>query len=188
MNLVVAHLSVPMAGEIANGDVAVFRIDGAGRALFGVIDGLGHGVDAAAAARAAAQCLETVSLDDSLQDIMQQLHEQLMGSRGAAGTVCLVRTGAIEACAVGNVELRSSDIRIPLIFSPGILGVRLTKLRACRAALPSRARVVLFSDGISSRVPVEDVRNLAPRPACDALMQRYRRKEDDATVLVADAE
>ena len=62
------------------------------------------------------------------------------------------------------------------------------EVHACRAALSSRARIVLFSDGISSRVPVDDVRSLAPPAACDALMQKYRRKEDDATVLVADAE
>jgi len=187
MNLDVAHLSLPMIGEIANGDRAVSRTDGEGRSLFGVIDGLGHGVEAAAAAQAAAQCLEAISLDTPLQAIMQHVHDGLIGSRGAAATLCLVRAGIIEVCAVGNVEVRSSNVRIPLVFSPGILGVRVVKLHACRAALSSGARVVLFSDGISSRVPVDDVRSLGPRPACDALMQKYRRKEDDATVLVADA-
>lgn len=187
MKLDVAHVSLPMVGEIANGDRAVSCTDGEGRFLFGVIDGLGHGVDAAAASQAAIECLQTVALDTSLHGIMQQVHDRLIGSRGAAGTVCVVRDGAIEVCAVGNVEVRS-DMRIPLVFSPGILGVRVAKLHACRAAIPSRARIVLFSDGISSRVPVDDVRSLAPSLACDALMQKYRRKEDDATVLVADAE
>jgi negative regulator of sigma-B (phosphoserine phosphatase) len=183
----VAHLSLPMLGELANGDRAVSRVDAEGRALFGVVDGLGHGVDAAAAAQKAADCLESVSLDVSLWDVMQTVHERLVGSRGAAATICLLRRGEIEVCAVGNVEVRSPDLRLPLVFSPGILGVRVAKLHACRAAVSSRARFVLFSDGISSRVPVEDVRGLAPRSACEALMQRYRRKEDDATVLVADA-
>jgi hypothetical protein len=188
MKFDVAHLSLPMTGQIANGDRAVFRTDGDGRYVFAVIDGLGHGVDAAAASEAGAAYLDTASLELPLADMMEQLHLRMAGSRGAAATVCVLRGREIEACAVGNVEVRSADLRLPLLFSAGILGVRVAKFRICRAAITRRARMVLFSDGISSSALIEEVRNLSPREACDAIMKRYRREKDDATVLVADAD
>lgn len=186
MSLNVAHVSLPMLGELANGDRALWRADEAQRWLFGVVDGLGHGPVAAEAARAAVECLEAVSLDTPLLDIMQRLHGSLSGTRGAAASVCIARGGEIEVCAVGNVEVRSAELRLPLVFSAGILGSRVTKFHVCRAKLLPRSRLVLFSDGISSRTPVEDVRTLSPLDACNAIMKKYRRNQDDATVLVAD--
>jgi phosphoserine phosphatase RsbX len=188
MNFSVAHISLPMIGELANGDRAISRRDEAERALFAVVDGLGHGPDASVAAQAAEDCLKSVSLQAPLLDIMELVHEKLSGTRGAAATVCILRGAEIEVCAVGNVEVRSADLRLPLVFSAGILGTRVAKYHICRARLSTRARLVLFSDGISSRTPVEDVRKLAPQAACDAIMKKYRRKEDDATVLIVDAE
>lgn len=182
-----AQLSLPKVGEIENGDRAVTRRE-ADVALFAVIDGLGHGPEAAGVASTAASYLESVSLDTPLLDIMEHIHADLSGTRGAAATVCLVRNGVIEACAVGNVELRSADIRLPLVFSAGVLGAKVRRFHVCQAPLRGRGRLVLFSDGISSRTPLEDFRRLAPSAACNAIMQKHRRVEDDSTVLVADLE
>src|ERR1041385_347058 len=96
MNVAVAHLSLPMMGELANGDRAVWRSDEARRTLFAVIDGLGHGPDASAAAQAAVECLQALSLDAPLHDMMEAVHDRLSGSRGAAATVCIVRARALE--------------------------------------------------------------------------------------------
>jgi phosphoserine phosphatase RsbX len=188
MNVTVAHISLPMVGELANGDRALYRTGDDGSALFAVVDGLGHGPDASKAAQAAEDWLQSVSLQAALLETMELLHERLSGTRGAAATVCMVRQREIEICAVGNVEVRSPDLRIPLVFSAGILGSRVNKFHICRATFTGRARIVLFSDGISSRTPIEDVRKFAPQAACEAIMKKYRRKEDDATVLVADAD
>jgi len=182
----VAYASLPMVGETANGDRPLVRSDEHGRTMLAVVDGLGHGPLAAAVADAAADCLGSISLEASLLDIMQLLHGRLAGSRGAAATVCLVRDGQVEACAVGNVELRSGELKLPLVFSAGILGMRVNKFHVCRTTLLPRARLVLFSDGISSRTPLDEMRKLGAREACDAIITKYRRKEDDATVLVAD--
>lgn len=187
MRVTVARLSLPMPGETANGDRAFCRTEGP-QTLIAVVDGLGHGPEAANAAQAAADTLQTAPLDAPLIETMQSLHDRLRGTRGAAATICVLRSGEIDVCAVGNVEIRSPDSRLPLIFSAGILGSRVNKFHVCRATLPARARFVLFSDGISSRASIEDMRKLTPEAACDAIMRNYRRKEDDATVLVADAE
>jgi negative regulator of sigma-B (phosphoserine phosphatase) len=188
MNIDVAHLSFPMRGERLNGDRPIFRTDHQRRALIAVIDGLGHGPGASEVAGAAAECLESISLETPVLGIMQQVHAKLEGSRGAAATVCLLRDGDVEACAVGNVELRSAELRLPLVLSAGILGVRVHKFRICQARISSPARLVLFSDGISSRVRLEGFRRLSPTAACKEIIHKYRRQEDDATVLVADVE
>ena len=182
------HVSLPKVGEVANGDGAFLRMGEQGRAVFGVIDGLGHGPGAAAVSQAALALLNSVALDLSLDRLMERLHAELSGTRGAAATVCLLQGTELEVCAVGNVELRCGDMRFPLIYSAGILGVNVRKFRVCRAPVVRPARFVAFSDGISTRVSTDDVRQLTPGDACHFIMQKYRRDTDDATVLVADLE
>jgi len=181
------HVSLPKQGERANGDGAFFRVEESA-ALFGVIDGLGHGPGAEAVTAVATTCLGSIPLEWSLSRIMGQLHSELGGSRGAAATICLLRGAELQACAVGNVELRSGDLRFPLVYSAGILGVNVRQFRVCSAKLDRPARFVAFSDGISTRASTDDVRQLTPADACHFIMQRYRRDNDDATVLVADLE
>ncbi len=60
--------------------------------------------------------------------------------------------------------------------------------RVFEARLEGRGRLVMFSDGVSSRLALDEVGGLAPRDACRAIMDRYRRPGDDATVLVTDFE
>lgn len=186
MRLDVAHSTLPKVGEIANGDRPVYRRDEQGLAVIAVFDGLGHGPEAEVAATTAARRLAEMSLEESLLAIMEGVHDALSGTRGAAGTVCMLRNGIIEACAVGNVELRCGDLRLPLVSSAGVLGVRVRNFRVCEVPVQGRARVVLFSDGISSRTPVDEMRALSPQETCEEIVRRYRRQEDDATVLVAD--
>jgi hypothetical protein len=49
-------------------------------------------------------------------------------------------------------------------------------------------RLVLFSDGISSRMSVDETHDLSPEQARQLIIDRHRRNHDDATVLVADVE
>jgi negative regulator of sigma-B (phosphoserine phosphatase) len=120
--------------------------------------------------------------------IMEGLHRTMAGTRGAAGTVVLFREGKVEACAVGNVELRSGDLRLPLVATPGVLGVRVRKFRTCEAVVSRPGRAILFSDGISSRAPFLDFLRLGPGEFCEEILNSYRRDHDDSTVLAADVE
>jgi negative regulator of sigma-B (phosphoserine phosphatase) len=181
-----SHISLPKAGELANGDAAFCRFDEGPRFLLALIDGLGHGPEAAKVAKSAIERLGEVSLQANLIEIMENLHHHLRGTRGAAATVCLIREGRIAACGVGNVELRSAETPIPFVFSPGILGARVQKFRVCEAPLRLGTRLIMFSDGISTRLRLDSFRALPPKEACAAIMEKARKSEDDATVLVAD--
>ncbi|HEY3252745.1 MAG TPA: hypothetical protein VGJ91_02315, partial [Polyangiaceae bacterium] len=73
-------------------------------ALIAVIDGLGHGPEAAAAARAAAAILHARA-ELSVQELLELCHEGLRKTRGAVMTLASLdtRSSTIDCCGVGNV-------------------------------------------------------------------------------------
>ena len=188
MRVEVAHCSLPKLGESANGDRPFHRQDPADRHLIAIIDGLGHGPEAESASLAGLRFLDEVPLDTSMSELMPALHERMRGTRGAAGTVCIIDGFELAVCSVGNVELRSVRADIPLIASPGILGVRVQKFRICKATLASACRLIMFSDGLTNPTSISEFQKSSPQLACDGLLSRHRRSYDDATVLIADLE
>jgi negative regulator of sigma-B (phosphoserine phosphatase) len=182
------HLCVPRQGETECGDIAVVRTD-ADVSLLAVIDALGHGPHAATAARIAAELLAVAPLDRGVLHLMESLHAALRGSRGAAAMLCLLSTdGRLQGCGVGNVEMRTVGSRVPTVLTPGILGASVNRLRTFEARVVPGDRLVLVSDGISSRMDLGSVRGLSPAGACDVLMTQNRRTHDDSTLLVIDIE
>ena len=182
------HRSLPREGEHECGDLALVRSHG-GSTLLAVIDALGHGPHAAAAAALAADHLAAAAIDAGLLPLMEGLHAALRGSRGAAAMIVLLTPdGRLRGCGVGNVELRTVGSRVPAVLTPGVLGASINRLRTFEGRVAAGDRLVIFSDGISSRMELERVRGLAPGAACDALMAQYRRNHDDSTVLITDLE
>ncbi|MBJ6760516.1 SpoIIE family protein phosphatase [Myxococcaceae bacterium JPH2] len=182
-----AHRSRPRQGETANGDSALIREDG-GHTLLAVVDALGHGPLAADAAQAALRCLEQVSLTAGLASVLESLHQALRGGRGAAAMLALYDGRTLRCGGVGNVELRALGTKIPVLPTPGILGQHVRAVREAEVTPALGDRLVLFSDGVSSRLELDMTRGLTPEAACALLLERYGRETDDATVLVADVE
>ncbi len=180
-----AYRTLPKDGERANGDAAVLRHEG-DRAMLALIDGLGHGELAALAADRAVLFLRGAALTGELLTVMQGLHEALRGTRGAAASVCLLQGNELVCCGVGNVEIRCFGSKVPILLSPGVLGARVVQFRMCRAELAPGTRLVLFSDGISHRSPLEALRHLEPDALCEELISRHRKPSDDATVVACD--
>lgn len=187
MRLKAAHRTRPRQGELANGDAVLVRQEGA-RTLVAVVDALGHGPVAAAVAAQAMRCLGQVSLASGLPAMVDTLHATLRGGRGAAAMLGLFDGRSLECGGVGNVELRTQGTKVPVMPTPGILGHPRRQVRTVEATLTLGDRLVLFSDGVSSRMELEAVRGLSPEAACALLLERYGRETDDATVLVADVE
>jgi phosphoserine phosphatase RsbX len=186
VTLTVAHRVVAREGEHWCGDAVVCRNEGDVQ-LLAVVDGLGHGPAAAEAASRAVSYLEQTDCTRDIEQLVQGLHDGLGGSRGAAALVCTVRDGRLTACGVGNVQLRSMGGEVPVVLTAGILGVRLRPLRTFAATLREGQRIVVHTDGISSRFDLAEMRHLPADQACDAIMQEHRHSHDDATVLVADS-
>lgn len=187
MKLAHHHVSLPKEGELVSGDAVIVR-EQAGTHLFVVIDSLGHGPVAAVVADRARAFLDKVPLDRDVRYVIDGLHAALRGTRGAAGMVCLVRKGRVEGCGIGNVEMRVIKDRVPVVLTPGILGVSTLRSRIFEGSISAGARLLLFSDGISPRMDLERIAKLSAEAACKLLMERYRRAHDDATVLVVDVQ
>jgi phosphoserine phosphatase RsbX len=188
MKVQIAHLSLPKPGERENGDAVLVRQQDDQHWILAVIDGLGHGKPAALASQAAVAWLASSPPEASMLETMRGVHQHLRNTRGAAGTVCIIRGRKLEACAVGNVQLNVQNSCAPLVLSAGVLGQRVATFRVCQGELYASARIALFSDGISNRWRLEELRELSAERSCKKVMEQYRRGDDDATVLIADVE
>lgn len=186
MTMAIAHITLPKVGERVNGDAIVICNGPDDRLLIAVIDGLGHGPIAAEASNAAIAMLKAAPLNQPVLTLMQGVHHALKGTRGAAATLCLLHGRKLETCAVGNVQISTVNATVPLVLSAGVLGMRVPKFRVCEALLKKGSRIALYSDGISSRFRAEETQLLSPEAACKQTIERYRKNEDDATILIAD--
>lgn len=175
----------PCAGEIVNGDRALVLEQDEYRA-FVVVDALGHGPMAHEAAALAEDALERAELARGALEVMQQLHEAMHGSRGAAVTMVLQHESQLEACGVGNVGIRLEGAELPFVASPGVVGRHVRRFRIANGEIAARARLYLYSDGISERFRHQDFHRLAPRDACEAVLEQHGKSHDDATVMIAD--
>jgi negative regulator of sigma-B (phosphoserine phosphatase) len=182
---IVAHASRPKPGEVANGDRAFFRADGA-RLVAGVVDGLGHGPRAEEAALRAVETIEA-NCSASIDELFELAHRALRGTRGAALTIVTVDDAELVTAGVGNVALRVvSGTPIPYVSTPGIVGGQMRGIRVARASVRETTRLVLHSDGISHRfasAPYEDggTEEIAAR-----ILAENAGSLDDATVVVID--
>jgi hypothetical protein len=155
--------------------------------LFGaVIDAMGHGPDAAAAARIAEDYIEAHA-DKPVTELIMGCHANLRSTRGAALSVLRVKlsNGHLEYAGVGNVEaagLTRHPLR--LFNSPGVVGGNVRKVLPLEHRVEPGDTLVLYSDGISSRFDLERYRRLEPPAIAAALLEEHGKAHDDASCLV----
>lgn len=181
----------PLPGERESGDyylVAPFP----GGVLLAVIDGLGHGPQAAAASSQAADVLAEHA-HEPVTRLLQRCHEALRTTRGAVMTLVSLHatTGTLTWIGVGNVEcmlLRASaapgEKRESPLLRGGIVGSdRLPPLREATMPVRTGDLLVLATDGIASSF----IRDLSypehPQQLISNLFYQYARNNDDALIL-----
>jgi anti-sigma regulatory factor (Ser/Thr protein kinase) len=183
-----AGVSVPMRGEDECGDAfAVHQGPDYGVAL--VVDGIGHGPDAARCAAAATETFSDV-LGQEPAAILVALHRSLRATRGAAAAVArfdFIRR-EIRFAGVGNIAgvcYSNGDAR-HMTSMPGIVGQDTKPVREFAYAWPPNALVLLYSDGISTHWSLNSYEGLVSRDLAiisGVLYRDWNRGRDDATVL-----
>jgi negative regulator of sigma-B (phosphoserine phosphatase) len=178
-----------MEGEERSGDVAVFCATAAG-GLVGVIDGLGHGPDAADAAEA---CASVVCDNPQAppQELLELCHAALLDSRGAVMTVAWfdLERRALSWTGVGNVDARlvraGPDPReeVALVFG-GVLGYRLPKIRPATMELSRGDMLVMITDGIESAISPALEGGGGAQALADRIFAMHGRGTDDALAAV----
>lgn len=190
LNWAVAARALP--GEDSSGDLSVVeQVDGG--VLIAVIDGLGHGVEAAKAA-AEASLVVRRSAGEPIVSVMQHCHEALKGTRGAVMTLLYVDQAdeTLTWMGVGNVEGRmwpavpgATLLRQAPPLRGGVVGHNLPRLNASALPLSRGDLVILSTDGVSNRFHEEFRLEGTVQQIADDILEEYWTAMDDALVLVA---
>lgn len=159
--------------------------------LAAIMDGLGHGTQAAEASRLAVECLAEQE-ELSIERFYRECHERLRRTRGVAAGVAVIdeEQGRIQYTGVGNIEaiVYDRDSETTLISTNGILGGGvMPNVHVREAEFPLGALLILYSDGISGKFRLEDYSELHEQPAqfiADLLLRDWSRINDDATVII----
>ena len=162
-------------------------------ALVAVVDGLGHGEEAAAAALKACAMLGA-NAEDNVISLIKQCHVCLCGMRGVVMSLASFnfRDALMTWIGVGNVQgtLLRHDSRMrggdeSLLLRPGVIGDHLPALQASVLPIFAGDSLIFATDGVQPNFDHSQVRNLAPRKAAENVLAHYAKRHDDALILVA---
>jgi len=181
----------PFPGEIDSGDMHLLASRPNGM-LVAVVDGLGHGVDAAAAAHAAVDCLRQEPHQPPA-DLVRQCHSALKNTRGAVLSLAIIdmERDQLTWLGVGNVEgtlVRADPIAQPrretLLHRGGVVGYQLPPLRINTLPIASGDTLIFATDGIRSSFLLESPIDWRPQELADHIVDRHGKETDDALVVV----
>jgi anti-sigma regulatory factor (Ser/Thr protein kinase) len=175
-------------GEVVCGDSWAV-LQGRGRVIVMVVDGLGHGLDAATAARAAVDTVQGKAHLDA-GNLMDAVHAALRPTRGAAAAIAMLQPESelCTFCGVGNISasIRSAGASRSMVSNNGTLGHTLRRVQEFQYPFPKGALLVMHSDGVAThwdlaRYPGLEARH--PAVIAAALYRDHSRGRDDLTVL-----
>jgi hypothetical protein len=182
-------VSVAKAGEDVCGDAWSISTAGDVRTLL-VVDGLGHGPDAAEAAVEAVRLFHRYN-GHTVTNLLDYIHGGLRATRGAAVSVARFdpATKNVNFSGIGNVAgvIITAGETKRMVSMAGTAGFNTRKIRAFDYPF-AQGLIILHSDGLASSWTVDRYPNLAalhPSLIAAILYRDFTRGRDDATVLVA---
>jgi len=185
----VADLVQP--GQSESGDRSVVLPTGEG-GLVAVVDGLGHGAEAASAAKVAVRALERGANRPVVQ-LFRDCHSSLIGTRGAVISAAAfnARGETMTWLGVGDVEARL--LRAPSSASPrmeslllrgGVVGVHLPTLVSEVVPIHRGDMLIFATDGVRSDFLDAPLPPLESQALADYILAHWGTQTDDALVLV----
>ncbi|KPQ42117.1 MAG: Stage II sporulation protein E (SpoIIE) [Candidatus Methanoperedens nitroreducens] len=191
--------TMPLPGQDVSGDSLLIKSFKNG-ILIAVVDGLGHGYEAAAAARIAIETLDintnanaNTDANEQITAMVRRCHEALKGTRGVVMSIAFLDLldKKITWLGVGNIEgmlLRQDTNSVisheRLLLRGGALGYQLPSLKESVIPVMPGDTLVFVTDGIRSSF--ETCINLSEKPQqiADNIMAQFAKRTDDALVLV----
>jgi anti-sigma regulatory factor (Ser/Thr protein kinase) len=182
---------LPMKYESACGDM--WRIcEQDGRLSVLLVDGLGHGPEAAAAAHEAVAVFDQHPFEEPTA-LAKAIDARMRGTRGGAMALAHVDSDkrSLRYVGIGNISgsLRDSS-GAPgrgLFSHHGIVGVQLRKVQEFEYPLPARGFLIMHSDGLRARWSFDNYPGLLrrhPGVVAGTLYRDFSRGRDDVTVAV----
>ena len=159
-----------------------------------MIDGLGHGEDAEAAALCGGNAFAQQSFDHP-DAVMMSMHRAMNGTRGGAAAIAQydADTCVLHFAGIGNISAR---LLAPLgsrglASHPGIVGGQFRKVHTFTYAEANAQLLVMFSDGLQSRWDMNAYPGLGsqhPATIAAVLHRDFCRGRDDVTIMAIDLE
>ena len=189
--LPVGAVTVAAPGEVECGDAWAAWSAGELTSIF-VCDGLGHGPEAARAARAAVETFRRHA-ERPAHQVIGYVHDALRSTRGAAVALAELdrRAGTLRYCGLGNIAstiLRPDGEDQHLVSFAGIAGHVMRRLQDFVYPWPPGSLLVMHSDGLSPYWSVPQYPGLGgrrPDVIAGILYRDHKRGRDDVTVVVA---
>lgn len=183
----------PHPAECVSGDVALV-IPAPDGALLAVIDGLGHGHEAARAAQVARETVREAAGTDVVA-LAHRCHRALARTRGAAVALAHLSTEAstLTWLGVGNVEGRviTGDGRTGTVnpnaslrLRPGVIGHHLPAIGATTLDIRRGDTIILATDGIARGFGEALDVSGSPRRIAERILAKHWTVSDDGLVLV----
>jgi phosphoserine phosphatase RsbX len=179
-------------GQIESGDRHLICSNHDG-VLIAAIDGIGHGEEAANAAKAAASVLKAHA-DEPILSLVLRCHDELRLTRGVVVSLALIdgSRGTMTWLGIGNIQgvlaragAGNGTVREMLLLRGGVVGSQLPPLQATVLPVTSGDTLVFVTDGVRGDC-IESLSALeSPQRAADRILERYQSGADDALVLVA---
>lgn len=182
-------LCLPAVREEVSGD-AYRVLDETAEVATLVVDGLGHGAEAARASQRALSALDDPAA--APPRLMTSVHQRLVGTRGAAAAAARMdlprRRG--EFCGIGNVSAVVVSAEVAsyqrLGSRPGTLGLNIPTPQSQPFTVPSHGLLLLHTDGIRARWDLTRYPGLLAQPVAvlaAVLVRDFWRQRDDATIV-----
>jgi serine phosphatase RsbU (regulator of sigma subunit) len=192
MSLEWGAAALPLKGQSESGDRCVVQ-SFPGGILLAVIDGLGHGYEAAVVANLAESILRTQAHEPVIS-LARRCHESLRSTRGVVMSLVSfnITHGLMTWLGIGNVRgiLRRSGnssnlTREELLLRAGLIGGHIPPLQAAVISVSEGDTLFLATDGIRGEFAQERATSEISQHTAEAILSRYATGDDDALVLVA---
>jgi serine/threonine protein phosphatase PrpC len=174
--------------ELVNGDIGFISVDEE-QLFVGIVDGAGHGPEAHKIAQISRDFLEK-NKDVELPDLMNGLHENLRGTRGAVAIIGKLdhEASQFHYVGIGNIVLRKfGNSSERAVTQDGVIGYQVRTPKEKLMQILGGDVLVMHTDGISGYFDEDDYPEILKDDAktiANNLIKKFGKNNDDATCIV----
>lgn len=175
-------------GESISGDTVVLEHRD-NYLLLAIVDGMGHGREANAAATQAERILQK-SWNLDVRKTIRNLHSSMTDSIGAAVGLAVVDIAAslVHYTGVGNTVFRVFGTHSSRFLSTdGVVGSRMREPILQTTPIDGSDVLIMYTDGVSDHFGIEQYPQILCHSAlavAHKIVERFGKAHDDATCLV----
>lgn len=160
--------------------------------LIAAVDGIGHGEEAANAAKMATSILKS-GVDQPVISLIEECHERLRLTRGVVMSLASIDPvhGMMTWLGIGNVQgalmrngAKRGSVQDLLLLRPGVVGSQLPPLQAAVLPIERGDTLYFVTDGVRNEFALSLSALENPQRAADRIVEQYQNGTDDALALV----